>query len=229
MVLGDRMKAYENVSKLFLPPRTPIIIRLDGQAFHTFTRQLHKPFDNNFRAAMELLAQTLLDEIQGATVAYTQSDEISLFLHTYNKFDTNVWFDGNVQKIVSISASFASAYFNSVFIHPKNLLAKFDSRVFVLPKEEVANYFLWRSRDAIRNAIGAYAEFLFGHKAVLNVKTGDKLNMIPKEDWEKIYSGHKFGTFKLNSFSGEKTTISTGKSEEFYDIIQKLVEHQEEK
>ena len=94
--LGDRMKEYEEVSKTRLMRRTPAIIRLDGKAFHTWTKGLERPFDKRFYAAMMLTAKTLVNEIQGAVFAYGQSDEISILLRDYDKISTDAWFRGNV-------------------------------------------------------------------------------------------------------------------------------------
>ncbi len=110
--IGDRMKTYEVVSKNYLIRRVPCIIRLDGKSFHTFTRGLDKPFDEIF---MKLMQDTMLDlcnEIQGCVLGYTQSDEITLVLIDYQNRDTCAWFDNQVQKMVSVSASLATLYFN---------------------------------------------------------------------------------------------------------------------
>ena len=110
--LGNRMKTYEAVSKTHLMRRTPVIIRLDGKAFHTFTRGLEKPFDETF---VELMQSTMLDlcnEIQGCVLGYTQSDEITLVLIDYQDRNTCAWFDNQVQKMVSVSASLATLFFN---------------------------------------------------------------------------------------------------------------------
>lgn len=110
--LGARMKVYEAVSKNYLMRRTPVIIRLDGKAFHTFTRGLDKPFDIDFVNIMQQTMLHLCENIQGCVLGYTQSDEITLVLVDYQDRDTCAWFDNQVQKIASISASMATLYFN---------------------------------------------------------------------------------------------------------------------
>lgn len=110
--LGTRMKVYEAVSKNYLMRRTPVIIRLDGKAFHTFTRGLDKPFDIDFVNIMQQTMLHLCENIQGCVLGYTQSDEITLVLVDYQDRDTCAWFDNQVQKIASISASMATLYFN---------------------------------------------------------------------------------------------------------------------
>lgn len=110
--LGTRMKEYEAVSKTFLMRRTPVIIRLDGKAFHTFTRGLDKPFDETFVSIMQYTMLNLCENIQNCVLGYTQSDEITLVLIDYKDRETCAWFDDKVQKMVSVSASLATLYFN---------------------------------------------------------------------------------------------------------------------
>ena len=106
------MKEYEAVSKNHLMRRTPVVIRLDGKAFHTFTRGLNKPFDSDFVTMMQQTMLHLCENIQGCVLGYTQSDEITLVLVDYQNRDSCAWFDNQVQKIASISASMATLYFN---------------------------------------------------------------------------------------------------------------------
>ena len=113
--LGNRMKGYKNISRNHLMRRTPVVIRLDGKAFHTFTRGMKKPFDNILMESMQETAKYLCENIQGCKIAYTQSDEISLLLVDYENLDTDAWFDNNIQKMVSISASMATLAFNKAF------------------------------------------------------------------------------------------------------------------
>ena len=114
--LGTRMKEYyENIPKIKLMRRTPVIIRLDGVAFHTFTRGLNKPFDEIFRKSMHDTLLYLCNNIQGCVFGYTQSDEISLLLIDYNNLDTSAWFDYEVEKICSVSAGMATMIFNKSF------------------------------------------------------------------------------------------------------------------
>jgi len=170
--LGNRMKGYEQASRTTLPLRMPVIVRVDGKAFHTWTRGLGRPFDDRFMRAMDHVAEHLCREMQGAALAYVQSDEISVLVHNYRTLDTAAWFDNQVQKIVSVSASVAGAVMTSLssgmFSHTR--LAFFDARVWVLPEAEVANYFLWRQQDATRNSIQAVAQSLYS-QAELHGKT----------------------------------------------------------
>ncbi len=114
--LGDRMKNnYENISRYYLTRRMPVIIRIDGNAFHTFTRGFKKPFDDIFVKTMQCTMKYLCENIQGCVLGYTQSDEISLVLVDYAELTTDAWFGNNLQKMCSVSASMATLAFNKFF------------------------------------------------------------------------------------------------------------------
>lgn len=114
--LGTRMKAfYENIPKTKLMRRTPVAIRIDGKAFHTFTREFQKPFDEVLIKTMQDTMKYLCENIQGCVLGYTQSDEITLILIDYKKLTSSAWFDYEVQKVCSIAASMATMAFNKYF------------------------------------------------------------------------------------------------------------------
>src|SRR5678816_495992 len=145
--LGDRMKKfYEGVFSTSLPMRMPVIIRVDGKAFHKYTKNLTKPFDPLFELLMDKVGIKLCEEISGAQIAYIQSDEISILVHTYKRLNSEAWFANKIQKMASVSAGIASAQLTklSTYIFDEIRTAVFDSRVFVLPEAEVNNYFIWR-------------------------------------------------------------------------------------
>ena len=110
--LGDRMKGYENISRNYLTRRIPAIIRIDGKAFHTFTRGMKKPFDRILMSTMQDVMKYLCENIQGCVFGYTQSDEITLVLTDYEKITTDAWFGYNIQKMTSVAASMATMAFN---------------------------------------------------------------------------------------------------------------------
>jgi len=168
--LGDRMKKfYEDRTRFFLPRKTFTLIRVDGKAFHTYTRGLNKPFDYQLISDMDETAMYMCKNIQGAKMAFVQSDEISILLTDTDKITTDAWFDGNIQKMSSISASLATAKFNA--LRP-NQIALFDSRVFTIPTwVEVENYFIWRQQDTVRNSIYSVAQSLYSHKELHNKTT----------------------------------------------------------
>ena len=114
--LGSRMKEYyEEIPKIRLMRRTPVAIRIDGKAFHTFTRGFQKPFDEVLGNAMVKTMEYLCKNIQGCVFGYTQSDEITLLLIDYQTFETDAWFDYEVQKMCSVAASMATMAFNDYF------------------------------------------------------------------------------------------------------------------
>ena len=114
--LGKRMKEfYEQVPKTRLVRRMPVAIRIDGKAFHTFTRGFQKPFDKVLMQSMQETTKYLCENVQGCVFGYTQSDEITLILVDYKELDTSAWFDYEVQKLCSISASMATMAFNKFF------------------------------------------------------------------------------------------------------------------
>ena len=173
--LGDRMKNnYEQAFSSYLPWRMPVIIRVDGRAFHTLTRGLQKPFDIEFIAHMNVVMRKMCTGIDTVRFAYCQSDEISLLLIPYNKLASQPWFRNDVQKIASISASLAA----SAFCLSTGKEATFDSRCFAIPEDEVCNYFIWRQQDAIRNSIQMVARSIFSHKQLHGMNCNSMLDMI---------------------------------------------------
>ena len=187
--LGNRMKNnYENIPKTKLMRRTPVAIRIDGKAFHTFTRGFKKPFDDILIESMQETMKYLCENIQGCVLGYTQSDEITLILQDYKTFETQAWFDYEIQKMCSISSSMATMVFNKKFkdiadcfvdenedndsicnycdalIKATEKGAMFDSRCFNIPKEEVTNLLFWRQLDALRNSIQMVGRANFSHK-----------------------------------------------------------------
>lgn len=194
--LGDRMKEYEAVPQLHLIRRMPAILRLDGRAFHTLTRSMQKPFDEKFSKTMELTAISLFYEVQTAVLAYIQSDEISILLKDYTKLETQSWFGGNIQKIVSISAGLCSTAFNHWLTDGEHMGSSvFDARVFNLPKEDVVNYFIWRQKDATRNSINSVGQANFSHKELHGKSQTDVLDMLHAKgiNWNTLPTKHKRG------------------------------------
>ncbi len=184
--LGNRIKdQYENRTRYFLPRRTYTLLRLDGKSFHTYTKGLKKPFDNDLSDDIDNAIIAMLPQIQGAVFAYTQSDEISILLTDFTTPQTDAWFDGNLQKISSVAASIMTAEFNKRVIAREikqlcldglnsddisfdinhRILAYFDCRTFTIPdRVEVMNYFRWRQQDCVRNSVSMVAQANFSHK-----------------------------------------------------------------
>jgi tRNA(His) guanylyltransferase len=163
--LGDRMVGYQDVSRPFLTKRLPVIIRVDGKAFHTFTRKYWgKGYTEQFIRIMADAVQATAAEMQGCTLAYTQSDEASFLLTDYKTIQTQGWFEYNLNKLVSVSASLMTAWFNFKADFAMSEPVMFDSRAFTLPQDEVCNYFIWRQQDATRNAIQMAGQEHFSQK-----------------------------------------------------------------
>lgn len=226
--LGDRMKEnYENRSRIYLTRRTPVIIRIDGKAFHTFTKGFDKPFDELMTKTMQNTMLYLCKNVQGCVFGYTQSDEISLLLIDYQNLDSDAWFDYNVQKVCSVSASIATFAFNYNFIknihdmaymgefksseamynyidHSKKG-ALFDSRCFNIPSEEVNNYFIWRQQDATRNSIFSLGRAYFSHKDLQGLDSNKIQNLLFTKmgiNWNDLPTKHKRGS-SCNKITGD--------------------------
>ena len=207
--LGKRIKEnYEKRARTYLTRRTPVAIRIDGKAFHTFTRGFQKPFDEVLVAAMQRTMKYLCENIQGAVFGYCQSDEITIILQDQATFTTDAWFDYQVQKICSVAASMATMAFNKFFEEEVNRFvynmprkdngelygedyqqfstyyaaatkgAMFDTRCFNIPKEEVCNLVYWRQLDATRNSIQMVGQANFSHEALQNKTCNDIQDML---------------------------------------------------
>lgn len=211
--LGDRMKKhYEIRQRHYLTRRTPVIVRVDGKAFHTFTRGFEKPFDLTLIDAMVVAALQVFGEAQGCKLAYIQSDEASFVLTDYDNLQTDWWFNYNQSKIESISASCMTMEFNRAMrICSLPGTAMFDARAFNIPEAEVANYFLWRAQDWHRNSITMYAQSFFSHKE-LHCKTcadmHEMLHGIGKNWTHDLDDDAKNGTF-IARLDGEVITTET--------------------
>lgn len=203
MDLGDRMKRYESVTQYIATPRTPLMIRVDGRAFHTFTRDLAKPFDQSFINAMVNASIEVAKEMQGFKVAYIQSDEATFCITDYDKLESQGWFDYNLSKIISVSASLMTAYFNKYFKTEE--MPVFDSRAFSVPASDIVNAFLWRAKDWKRNSLQMYARAYYGHKELQGKSEQtihDMLYDIGKNWALDLTSQQKNGTFLIMTSEG---------------------------
>lgn len=210
--LGDRMKRYERVSKTTLVSRMPVVIRLDGCHFHTFTKGFDKPFDAVLMKTMQATMKYLCEHIQGCVFGYTQSDEITLILVDYKNINSSAWFDNEVQKMCSVASSMATLAFNTYFkiymegenaaFYPRYVSAiaggaYFDCRVFNVPQDDVCNCVIWRQQDATRNSIEALAQANFPHKELQNLncnKLQDKLFLEKGINWNSLEISKKRGS-----------------------------------
>jgi tRNA(His) 5'-end guanylyltransferase len=206
--LGDRMKRYEHSYRLTFPRRLPVVVRVDGRAFHSHLRGATKPFDMPFIEDMGHVAVALCEEISGAVFAYHQSDEVSVLVQDWVGEHAEPWFAGELQKIVSLSAAIATAALGER--RPGQPL--FDARAFVLPNTvEVANYFLWRQRDATRNSISMAAQAHFSHKALQGVNGNAMQEMLFAEhgvNWNDYPAECRRGQVAIKA-SGEREVTYT--------------------
>ncbi len=250
--LGTRMKDfYENPAKTKLTRRTPVICRLDGRSFHTFTKGFRKPFDEVLMKSMQKTMEYLCKNIQGCVFGYTQSDEITLLLVDYQKLTSDAWFDYEVQKMCSISASMATMAFNRIFaeqvrswaISTKNKTdddckyfatlekalekgAMFDARCFNIPKEEVNNLVLWRQQDASKNSIQMVARCYFTDSELKGKNTKVMQEMIYQKaniNWNDFPIPCKRGTACRKTEDGWVMDYEMPKLNEDTDYVNSII------
>ena len=198
--LGDRIKAnYEDRFRFYLPRRIPVMLRVDGCHFHTFTKKCKKPFDNEIIDAMRTAALYVSQEMQGFKAAYIQSDEATFLITDYDELTTEAWFGYNKSKMETVTSSLFTAHFNQIYqgLSGRKDLATFDCRSYSIPREEVSNAFLWRSQDWARNSVQMMARSHFSHKELHKKNTSDIHEMLHKigVNWAKADDIYKNGTF----------------------------------
>lgn len=237
--LGTRMKTfYENIPKTKLMRKVPVAIRIDGKAFHTFTRGFQKPFDSILIKTMQETTKYLCENIQGCIFGYTQSDEITLILIDYKKLTSSAWFDYEVQKICSVAASMATMAFNKFFyqnaiVNYANIAkmdtpdycavlekaaekgAMFDARCFNIPKEEVTNLIYWRQLDAARNSVQMVGQANFSHNELQDKTCSDIQDMLMLQkgiNWNDFPTYQKRGAAVVKN----KVVVDRGEFTESY-------------
>lgn len=211
---GDRMKELESAEAgRRLMPLLPAIARLDGKCFSNFTRGLVRPFDALFSECMVRTTKHLVEETT-ACCGYTQSDEITLgWLSDSHK--SQIWFDGKIQKMVSVLAAMASVRFNqlvSVLLPAKaGLSPVFDCRVWNVPNDvEGANCFLWREHDATKNSISSAAQCHYSHKELMNKNTKEMQELLFAKgvNWNDYPDWCKRGTYIQRRTVQRKFTVT---------------------
>jgi tRNA(His) guanylyltransferase len=242
--LGKRMKEnYEFRTRTFLPRRTYVILRCDGKAFHSYTKGLNKPFDYNLIDDFDNAIIATLPHIQGAKFAYVQSDEVSILLTDFETETTQAWFDGNIQKIVSVSSSILTAEFNRLRLiryqnkngmiededdsmsktvfKPEFKLAYFDGRVFTIPdRTEVMNYFIWRNQDCARNSVSMVAQSLYSHHELDGKNTQEKQEMIfakSNKNWANYPESDKNGRLIIKENNIVQIVLPKSQKQSFED------------
>lgn len=227
--LGNRMKGYEALTQNRLMRRTPVVVRVDGKAFHTWTKNItteidptliYTPFSVKLHDVMINTAEAMCTQMQNAVFAYTQSDEISILLRDWDRHETEQWFDAKVQKIVSVSSAMATAYFNNYVqsfmpamsdeIRQRWIgqIPLFDARAFNLPKDEITNYFVWRQQDASRNSVQMVGRHFFSAKQMHGKNNSQVQDMLMAMEsplnWNDLPTWMKRGTCVIenpNSFN----------------------------
>jgi tRNA(His) 5'-end guanylyltransferase len=213
---GDRIKEYEGKTeevdnyfsgkKYVFRGNCPLVCRIDGKCFHSFTANLRKPFDEKLKKVMNSVTKLLVEET-GAKIGYTQSDEISLV------FSGKYFMGGKLDKINSIIPSICTAHFNDLIRKelPIKDLAYFDCRTFIIPSIcEALNYLYWREVDAIKNSVSMSAHAHFGHNKLLKMSTEDKKKLLLTKgiDWNEYREDFKSGIYYIREIVKKKFSVS---------------------
>lgn len=242
--LGKRMKEYEDANKVYLTRRIPVMIRVDGRAFHTYTKGFERPFDEILTKAMQMTMKYLCENIPGCVLGYTQSDEISLLLIDYRTRNSGAWYNYVRRKVETAAASMATMAFNQVFselVMMRSLTelakctnsteyltvsekydkymrragwASFDARAFNIPEFEVENEFIWRQSDCVRNSIQSVGHANFTEKEL------DHKNMNMIQDMLMTQRGINWNDFPVHLKRGSccikvPKVFNEGTEEEF--------------
>jgi|JI10StandDraft_1071094.scaffolds.fasta_scaffold01251_16 tRNA(His) guanylyltransferase len=216
--IGDRMKHYENCYRHVFPRRIPLIARIDGRSFHSYTKGLERPIDLKFVDAMNQTAIYVASNLAGTQLAYIQSDEISFLITNDQEYDTKPVFDNKQSKLESVIAGMASAFFSNLSpnLFGKFKLATFDCRVTPYTKEEVNNCFQWRQLDCRRNSISTLAQVHF-KPAQLHGKHADEMKemlKLKRIDWEQAPLFQQRGRCAIKKWE-TKTRQQNGETIEF--------------
>lgn len=224
--LGDRMKEYEGQEsdRMFLP-MLPVVARLDGKNFSSFTRGLARPYDERLSNLMVAVTTHLVKETS-ACVGYTQSDEISLAWYSA-EWKSQIYFDGRIQKMTSVLAATCSVAFvhllaqflperdqygdgDEVAPTPLHKLPVFDCRVWQSPTlDEAANTFLWREKDATKNSVSMAAQEYYSHRELMGKSGREKVEMLFQKgvSWNDYPAFFKRGTFVQKKTVKSKLTV----------------------
>ena len=216
--LGNRMKAYEEVNERMLVANVPFIIRLDGVAFHTFTKKFVRPMDDILADAMQKTMLSMCMDVPYCKYGYTQSDEITLVCIIDDVKNNSGFYGNRINKITTVTAAKATKYFNKHFydnvkkyekndkafenvtdlkVYEKKLFsAEFDSRVFNIPEHDIENNLIWRQQDAVRNSINALGHAHFSNDILKNKNTTQVQDMLMNEkkiNWNNCCAYQKRG------------------------------------
>jgi len=199
MNLSERMKSYEDATRL---EKGVVILRVDGKAFHTWTKQIkaRKPFDYTVQLAMLDATKETAKHMQGFKLAYTQSDEATFMLANLGEKEAG-WFDYKLAKLTSVTSSLFTYYFNRSFLSEESMWdfppAIFDARAFNIPLADAPNAFVWRQQDWKRNSVAMLAQSLSSHKELMGKNIYQQMEMCEKagKNWDDLYPIEKYGSF----------------------------------
>jgi tRNA(His) 5'-end guanylyltransferase len=218
-------KDSEKALRSYIPEDARYLaIRLDGKAFHTYTKDLVMPCDSDFMEAMDETTKILCQEVSGTVLGYTQSDEISLFLALKQKEGTMPWMGGSIQKIVSISAAIATAHFNQIRIRQgyTDKIGYFDSRVMAFSSsEDIDDYCAWRRADAIKNSTSMAAETYLPRAQIQRKHSGERREMLAEigKPWEDLPAGFRYGRFTYREWYKETISFVNRKTKQEETVI----------
>ncbi|HNC59764.1 MAG TPA: tRNA(His) guanylyltransferase Thg1 family protein [Leptospiraceae bacterium] len=219
--LGDRMKQYEALADQKLMPRLPVILRLDGKGFHAWTKGCKRPYDERLQNLMDEVTKKLVEETH-SLVGYTQSDEITLILWNPEP-KAEPYFGGRVNKLNSVAASMASAWFNRLvpdYLPEKTKLAYFDCRAFAVPSMiEAVNCLIFRELDATKNAVSMAAQSMFSH-AELQHKNGSEMQEMMFNDKRVNFNDYP-SRFKRGAYFKKQLLIRKFTAEELENLPEK--------
>lgn len=216
--LLKKYKAFESAVETQLPQKTHAVIRLDGKAFHTFTKGFARPFDAHFAATMDAVGANLCDVVDGALFAYVQSDEISVVFSDLANPGTQMWAGGRVQKMVSTAAANATAKYMSV--SPTTLFPIFDARVHTLDSlDEAREYVVWRRADATKNAITMAANTLHSHNFLTGLPTSARLELLRGTEHENLPAEFLNGRLIVKEYHDEPVTYTDRRTNVQHGIV----------
>ena len=196
--IGDWMKSFETKERFI--PGVPIIARIDGRAFHSFTRGMDRPYDIGLIMCLQDAMKFVFEE-SNARIGYHQSDEISLLFYSANP-QSQVYFDGRKQKMISmLAADVTSAFTLAAMDHwpekVKRMHPRFDCRVYQYPVGVVPFYFRWRVRDAVKNSISMAASHYYSNQQLHGKNSAERQDMLIAKgvNWNNYPRYFKEGTF----------------------------------
>lgn len=219
MNLNEKFKNIERTMSHKLPATRWSMARIDGRAFHTYTRGLDAPYDEKFVAAMNATLLALCNMEVPVAMGYVQSDEISLLIDNRSLNGTlNPWYGGKMQKIISVLSSAATAYFNMERAKQGySTPAFFDARVIPIKSvDEIGMYFAWRHADAVKNTISMAAHAAFSEKDVDSKTSEERKTMLAEigKPWEGLPVGFRHGRYAVRESFPETISFVHGKTKQ---------------